>query len=148
MDACAEMSKKTRADTWIACGNEKETGKAEKGGTHLTFRAVGRGRGREEKSEKNIKIFKKGLAYSRKIEYNVEDVCKGDETADCSLAGEGTAADHVRQSDDGSRTVYAGQKPSKPYLSTNKEEKKWPARKFASSSGLTSTCLLYTSRCV
>ena len=38
--------------------------------------------------------------------------------------------DHVRQSDDGSRSVMQGKKPSKSYLSTNKEEKKWPAGKI------------------
>ena len=42
------------------------------------------------------------------MEYNVEDVCKGDEVTDCSLAGEGTVMDHVRQSDDGSRSVMQG----------------------------------------
>ena len=88
------------------------------------------------------KNFKKGLAIGTKIEYNVADVCKRDEAADCSLAGEGTVADHVRQSDDGSRIRHAGQQPSKSYLSTNKEEKKWPARKSASSSGPTSTASL------
>lgn len=39
-------------------------------------------------------------------------------------------------------SVMQGKQPSKPYLSTNKEEKKWPARKSASSSGLTSTASL------
>ncbi|MBP3655538.1 MAG: hypothetical protein J6K32_02465 [Clostridia bacterium] len=61
--------------------------------------------GNLKKVEKN---FKKGVAQIRKIEYNVADVCKGDEAADCSLAGEVTVADHVRQSDDGSRTVMQG----------------------------------------
>ena len=67
--------------------------------------------------------FKKGVDFLKKVEYNTEDVCKGDETTDCSMAVEGTVADHVRQSDDGSRFRHAGQKPSKSYLSTNKEEK-------------------------
>ena len=62
----------------------------------------------EEKTQKNEKNFKKGVAIIRKIEYNVADVCKGDEVTDCSLAGEGTVMDHVRQSDDGSRSVMQG----------------------------------------
>ena len=50
----------------------------------------------EKKLKKVEKNFKKGLAQIGKIEYNVADVCKGDEAADCSLAGEVTVADHVR----------------------------------------------------
>ena len=66
---------------------------------------------RREKAEnfkKDEKSFEKGVAIIRKIEYNVADVCKGDEVTDCSLAGEGTVMDHVRQSDDGSRSVMQG----------------------------------------
>ena len=77
--------------------------------------------------------------YITVLEYNAEDVCKGDEVADCSLAGEVTVTDHVRESDDGSRPLCRAKKAKQSYLSTNKEEKKWPARKSASSSGLTST---------
>ena len=70
-----------------------------------------RRREKEEEAEnfkKDEKSFEKGVAISRKIEYNVADVCKRDEVTDCSLAGEGTVMDHVRQSDDGSRSVMQG----------------------------------------
>ena len=82
--------------------------RAEKGKRGLKNREVGRKTDEEEKTQKNEKNFKKGVAILRKIEYNVADVCKGDEVADCSLAGEGTVMDHVRQSDDGSRSVMQG----------------------------------------
>ena len=70
-----------------------------------------RRREKEEKAENLKKIenkFEKGVAFFREMEYNVADVCKGDEVTDCSLAGEGTVMDHVRQSDDGSRSVMQG----------------------------------------
>lgn len=70
-----------------------------------------RKRQKEEKAKKLKKIekkFEKGVAFFREMEYNVADVCKGDEVTDCSLAGEGTVMDHVRQSDDGSRSVMQG----------------------------------------
>ena len=51
---------------------------------------------RKRKFKKTEKNFKKGIAFFRIIEYNAEDVCKGDEVTDCSLAGEVTAMDHVR----------------------------------------------------
>ena len=59
----------------------------------------------KEKLKKIKKNFKKGIALFRVLEYNAEDVCKGDEVADCSLAGEVTVTDHVRESDDGSRPL-------------------------------------------
>ena len=62
----------------------------------------------QKSSKKFLKTFEKGLALFEKMEYNSVDVCKGDEAADCSLAGGGTVADHVRQSDDGSRSVMQG----------------------------------------
>ena len=68
-------------------------------------------REKREKAENLKKIenkFEKGVAFFREMEYNVADVCKGDEVTDCSLAGEGTVMDHVRQSDDGSRSVMQG----------------------------------------
>lgn len=67
-----------------------------------------------ERNVKKIeKKFKKGIALFHVFEYNVEDVCKGDEVADCSLAGEVTVTDHVRESDDGSRTPSCrAKKPS------------------------------------
>ena len=64
--------------------------------------------GKAKKLKKIEKKFEKGVAFFRKMEYNVADVCKGDEVTDCSLAGEGTVMDHVRQSDDGSRSVMQG----------------------------------------
>ena len=70
-----------------------------------------RRRQKEEKAEKfkkDEKSFEKGVAFFLEMEYNVADVCKGDEVTDCSLAGEGTVMDHVRQSDDGSRSVMQG----------------------------------------
>ena len=70
-----------------------------------------------ERAERNVKKIekkcKKGIALFRVFEYNVEDVCKGDEVTDCSLAGEVTVTDHVRESDDGSRTPSCrAKKPS------------------------------------
>ena len=68
-----------------------------------------RQKGRKKKKLKKIeKKFEKGVAFFEEMEYNVADVCKGDEVTDCSLAGEGTVMDHVRQSDDGSRSVMQG----------------------------------------
>ena len=66
------------------------------------------------KSENPVASFATRIIYNNEIlqpadyEYNVADVCKGDEVTDCSLAGEGTVMDHVRQSDDGSRSVMQG----------------------------------------
>ena len=82
--------------------------RGEKAKQRLIFREGTDGRGQRGKAQKTEKKFKKGVALLRFFEENVEDVCKGDEAADCSLAGEGTAADHVRQSDDGSRSVMQG----------------------------------------
>ena len=53
-------------------------------------------RARKEKLKKIKKKFKKGIAQFQVFEYNVGDVCKGDEATDCSLACEVTVADHVR----------------------------------------------------
>ena len=75
-----------------------------------------------EKRKKVEKNFEKGLALFTVLEYNTEDVCKGDEVTDCSLAGEVTATDHVRESDDGSRPLCRAKKAKQSYLSTNKEE--------------------------
>ena len=75
---------------------------------HWFFRKNGHKGSGERKCEKIEKNFKKGIALFKVLEYNVEDVCKGDEVADCSLAGEVTVTDHVRESDDGSRTVMQG----------------------------------------
>lgn len=80
--------------------------------TELDFSAERKNRRREEKRKKIQKNFKKGLAQMKELEYNVEDVCKGDEVADCSLAGEVTVTDHVRESDDGSRPLCRAKKPS------------------------------------
>ena len=69
----------------------------EKTFTELDFFDVVR---RVEKAYKKVKkiekTFEKGIALFEKIEYNAEDVCKGDEATDCSLACEVTVADHVR----------------------------------------------------
>ena len=81
---------------------------AEKSKRGLKNREADKKRMKKKKLKKIEKKFKKGVAISRKIEYNVADVCKGDEVTDCSLAGEGTVMDHVRQSDDGSRSVMQG----------------------------------------
>lgn len=81
---------------------------AEKSKRGLKNREAGKKRTKKKKLKKIEKKFKKGVAIIRKIEYNVADVCKGDEVTDCSLAGEGTVMDHVRQSDDGSRSVMQG----------------------------------------
>ena len=67
---------------------------------------------RKRKFKKIEKNFKKGIAFFSELEYNAEDVCKGDEVADCSLAGEVTVTDHVRESDDGSRPLCRAKKPS------------------------------------
>ena len=81
---------------------------AEKSKRGLKNREAGKKRTEKKKLKKIEKNFKKRVAIIRKIEYNVADVCKGDEVTDCSLAGEGTVMDHVRQSDDGSRSVMQG----------------------------------------
>ena len=81
---------------------------AEKSKRGLKNREAGKKRTEKKKLKKIEKNFKKGVAIFREMEYNVADVCKGDEVTDCSLAGEGTVMDHVRQSDDGSRSVMQG----------------------------------------
>jgi len=60
------------------------------------FLKTGEEQSGKRKIKKIKKNFKKGIAHFEVFEYNVEDVCKGDEAADCSLAGEVTVADHVR----------------------------------------------------
>ena len=82
------------------------------------------------KTSKIEKKFKKGVAISRKIEYNVADVCKGDEVTDCSLAGEGKPVMDHPPIGRRLKIRHAGQKPSKSYLSTNKEEKEMASKKI------------------
>ena len=100
---------KKRPDEWIEGGRKTSETDGRKRQAGADFLSERRKRDEMEKiSKKSKKKFKKGVAISRKIEYNVADVCKGDEVTDCSLAGEGTVMDHVRQSDDGSRSVMQG----------------------------------------
>ena len=103
----------TRPDAW--CGRVGNEGRdiGEKSFVRLDFFEVIRRFGPAYKKVKKIeKTFEKGIAFFEKVEYNAEDVCKGDEVTDCSLAGEVTAMDHVRESDDGSRTLCRAKKPS------------------------------------
>ena len=109
VDEWTLRAEKKRPDKWIK--GTRKTGKTDgrKRQAGADFLSERRKRDEMEKISKKIeKKFKKGVAISRKIEYNVTDVCKGDEVTDCSLAGEGTVMDHVRQSDDGSRSVMQG----------------------------------------
>ena len=101
--------RKKRPDEWIEGTQKTGETNGRKKQAGADFLSERRKRDEMEKISKKIeKKFKKGVAISRKIEYNVADVCKGDEVTDCSLAGEGTVMDHVRQSDDGSRSVMQG----------------------------------------
>lgn len=86
----------------------RKNGSTKKASATWIFERRGQ-KSRETKKLKKIeKKFEKGVAFFEEMEYNVADVCKGDEVTDCSLAGEGTVMDHVRQSDDGSRSVMQG----------------------------------------
>ena len=99
----------TRTEAWTKESKRKDFFRRSKSFAGLDFFGVFGSKGEKAKNiEKNQKNFKKGLAKFRIIEYNVEDVCKGDEVTDCSLACEVTVMDHVRQSDDGSRIRLQG----------------------------------------
>ena len=73
-----------------------ECKRAEKARRYKVFSMKQEKGARKEKLKKIKKKFKKGIAQFQVFEYNVGDVCKGDEATDCSLACEVTVADHVR----------------------------------------------------
>ena len=84
----------------------------------------------KRKFENSQKNFKKGIAIFEEIEYNAEDVCKGDEVTDCSLAGEVTAMDHVRESDDGSRPLCRAKKSQAVVLEYEQGGKEMASKKI------------------
>lgn len=116
LERCARITEMIRTEQWTkgdADGARRTGGKSLEGACFFArTRILPAGRKTQKNSKKLRKNFKKGLAQFEELEYNVEDVCKGDEVADCSLAGEVTVMDHVRESDDGSRPLCRAKKPS------------------------------------